>query len=211
MDIKYIMQERHTVRKYKDELISEDIKDKINVKIIELCHDHDVSVGLETDGATALRGVMTKFMSSNVKNMLVFKGDRYQVGYVAAELMLFIQELGLNSWFVGGSINRKKIGEDVVALLVFGHGQTNGKGHQTKTISQVSDYQPNRYPEWYLAGLNACLLAPTAFNKQHFYVDYNNGNPQIYMKTGPYAELEAGILSYFFEKASGYKLTYGEA
>ncbi|WP_040468658.1 nitroreductase family protein [Limosilactobacillus gastricus] len=211
MDIKYIMQERHTVRKYKDELISANIKDKINAKIIELCHAHDISVDLETDGKTALRGIMTKFMSSNVKNVIAFKGDRYQVGYVAAELMLFIQELGLNSWFVGGSINRKKLGEDVVALLAFGYGQTNGKGHQTKTISQVSDYQPNRFPEWYLVGLNASLLAPTAFNKQHFYVDYNNGNPQIHVKTGPYAELEAGILSCFFEKSSGHKLTYGEA
>lgn len=72
MDIKYIMQERHTVRKYKDELISEDIKDKINAKIIELCHAHDISVDLEIDGKTALRGIMTKFMSSNVKNCLLF-------------------------------------------------------------------------------------------------------------------------------------------
>lgn len=52
------------------------------------------------------------------------------------------------------------------------------------------------------------LLAPTALNRQPYYFNYNNGHVQLQVKESEYAEIEAGILSWYFENASAHKLTY---
>lgn len=202
-----LIRERHTVRKYLDMPVSNKLKNTINERLNQLCNDYQVETELKEDGKSALNGIMAKLMSGNIENVIIFKGDQYHVGYVAAEIMLYIQSLGLNSWFIGGSINRKKLGEDVVAMIPFGYGQTNGKAHKLKKVNQVSNFQSNKYPNWFLNGVTACLLAPTALNKQSFYINYNNGDVQLHVKESKYSRIEAGILSYFFENASGHKLT----
>ncbi|KRL92253.1 nitroreductase family protein [Limosilactobacillus equigenerosi] len=207
MEIDDLMQQRHTVRKYQNRLISANIKEKISTQLNKLSMDYQINTEIRDDGKNALHGLMAKLMSDNVKNVIVFKGDNYHVGYVAAKLMLFIQQLGLNTWFVAGSINREKLGEETVGILVFGYGKTDGKAHKLKRVVQVSDYQSNKFPAWYLEGIKGCLLAPTAFNKQLFKLSYNNGNIKLQVKNSSYAKVEAGILSYFFEQGSGRKIT----
>lgn len=208
MELERLMKERHTVRKYSDELVSSYLKGRIREKLNQLCINHRIKAFLEEDSISDTLGFIARLRSSNVENVILFKGDHYNVGYVAAEIMILIQSLGLNSWFIGSSINRNILEEDIVAIVVFGYGQTNGKAHRSKKVRQVSDYQPNRFPDWYFKGITASLLAPTALNRQPYYFNYNNGHVQLQVKESEYAEIEAGILSWYFENVSAHKLTY---
>lgn len=65
-------------------------------------------------------------------------------------------------------------------------------------------------PEWFLNGMNAALLAPTAMNQQKFYFELlNDGNVKACCGKGFYTKLDLGIVKYHFESASGKKVVGG--
>ena len=54
------------------------------------------------------------------------------------------------------------------ALIAFGHGETQGAPHKNKPLQAVCNRTENM-PEWFLNGMEAALLAPTAMNQQKFF------------------------------------------
>lgn len=58
-------------------------------------------------------------------------------------------------------------GEKLVAVLSLGYGENPGVSHKSKSISELSNYTDGM-PEWFKAGLEAAMLAPTAMNQQKF-------------------------------------------
>ena len=59
--------------------------------------------------------------------------------------------------------------------------------------------------EWFKAGLEAAILAPTAINQQKFFVSLENDEPVITTKGGPMTKIDLGIVKYNFEAASEHK------
>ena len=61
-------------------------------------------------------------------------------------------------------------------------------------------------PAWFLDGLNAALLAPTAVNQQKFKLILRDGN-KVQAKTlfslAGYTQMDLGIIKYHFEIAAG--------
>ena len=58
-------------------------------------------------------------------------------------------------------------------------------------------------PEWFLTGMEAALLAPTAMNQQQFFFELlpDNTVKQTCGK-GVYTKLDLGIVTYHFETIS---------
>ena len=59
-------------------------------------------------------------------------------------------------------------------------------------------------PEWFAAGMDAVLTAPTAMNQQKFHftlVDDNKVKAKALF--GPYAKMDLGIAKYHFELGAG--------
>ena len=52
-------------------------------------------------------------------------------------------------------------------VIAVGYGKTQGVAHKSKSIREVVKTEPP-YPDWFTAGVNAALLAPTAMNQQKF-------------------------------------------
>lgn len=95
-----------------------------------------------------------------------------RLGYAGADLILYAQTLGLNTWWVGGTFNRKRVGERAsaerpVGIVAVGLGATQGKPHKSKSAADISSYE-GEAPRWFSRGVEAALLAPTALNKQAF-------------------------------------------
>ena len=62
-------------------------------------------------------------------------------------------------------------------------------------------------PDWFRAGAQAALLAPTAVNQQKFKMGIEDGEPVIRTAgIGPYTRIDLGIVKYHFELASGHKV-----
>lgn len=123
---------------------------------------------------------------------------------------LFRGSLGLNSCWVamthGKSQADVRKGEKQICLIAFGHGETQGAPHKNKPLQAVCNRTENM-PEWFLNGMEAALLAPTAMNQQKFFFElFSDSKVNAVCGKGFYTKLDLGIVKYHFEIASGRKL-----
>ena len=128
-------------------------------------------------------------------------------GYCGADLMLYAQTLGLNTWWVGGTYNRKGAqekseGAKPVGIIAVGYGQTQGVPHKTKTAEQVSSYD-GEAPQWFKNGIEAALLAPTALAKQAFTIKGKGNKVSISCDNGIFTGVDTGLVKYHFELGAG--------
>ena len=124
-----------------------------------------------------------------------------------ADLMLYCQTLGLNTWWVGGTFNRMKMeekakGEKVIGIIALGYGATQGKPHKSKDPSEVATYE-GETPLWFKRGVAAALLAPTALNKQNFQIYGKGDEVSIAYEPGTFAGEDLGLVKYHFKLGAG--------
>lgn len=58
-------------------------------------------------------------------------------------------------------------------------------------------------PKWFLNGVNAALLAPTAVNQQKFTFILNGSQVSAKAGLGFYSKMDLGIVKYHFEIGAG--------
>ena len=102
---------RHSVRKYKDSPIPEEILTILRNKIWEVNKEAGLHVQLVTDEPKAYRGVMAYGSFSGVKNYFVMAGKKGEdldekIGYYGEQLVLLAQTLGLNTCWTGLSYSK---------------------------------------------------------------------------------------------------------
>ncbi|MCR5314023.1 MAG: nitroreductase [Bacteroidaceae bacterium] len=211
MTIKEAIFVRHTVRKYKDVAIDADIVRRLNERIDYINKEHDLNIKLVLNNGNGIWTFMKIFFAKNVKNYLVLAGKNREgideeLGYYGAELMLFAQTLGLNSWWVGGTYNKSVAastdGSVTTGVIVLGYGLTNGEQHKSKQMAEVCSYKGDM-PKWFKDGIESILLAPTAMNKQGFFLEGDGRKVTLTCKNGQYTGTDKGIVKYHFEVAAG--------
>lgn len=215
MNIIEAMEKRHTVRKYTEQKISDETQNRIKRKIDELNKQHGLSMTLITESKDAFRGFVKWFIAKGVRNYLILAGNESddleeKLGYCGIEVALLAQQSGLNSWWVGSTYHKEKVtemisadsGEKVVGIIALGYGATDGKPHKSKSIEEVTEYN-GEAPEWFLKGVRAALLAPTALNKQAFLLKADGNEVSIVCNNGIYSHIDKGIVKYCFETGAG--------
>lgn len=213
MTIKEAMKERHMVRKYIDKPIPSDLVEKLNARIAENNQTYSLSLSLVTGNADGL-GALAKMLGKGVKNYIVLAGPDSadldeKLGYCGADMILYAQTLGLNTWWVGGMYNAKGAQKNmnrgdvrINGVLAIGYGQTQGVPHKSKTTAEISSYKGTA-PQWFIEGVNALLLAPTALNKQAFTVRGDGNKVYLTCDSGHFAGIDLGIGKYHFEVGAG--------
>ena len=94
-------------------------------------------------------------------------------GYWGERLVLKAQMMGLNTCWVALTFSKVKSaytlgeGEKLAAVIALGHGATQGAPRKSKTMDEVTKVD-GPMPDWFRAGMEAVLLAPTAVNQQKF-------------------------------------------
>ena len=222
MTILEAIEARHSVRRYTDAPIQEEVLDVLRKKIEEVNHIGHLHVQLVTDEPKAFSGLMAYGAFSGVRNYLVMAGKKddsldERIGYYGEQLVLLAQTLGLNTCWAGASY--KKIpgtyeltdDEKIGCYIALGYGITQGHGHKVKARSEVSNAS-DMTPAWFNKGVDAALLAPTAVNQQKFRIEYLGTNdddvlPKVSAKPTfsmmGYAKMDLGIVKYHFEVAAG--------
>ena len=132
------------------------------------------------------------------------------LGYASADLMLYAQTIGLNTWWIGGTFNRKYVTaieptKYIPGIVAVGHGLTQGVPHKSKSPDKVSSYEGDgsAVPQWFIDGVEAALLAPTALNRQAFKISGNGNKVSLTYAGGPLSDVDKGIVKYFFELGAG--------
>lgn len=93
-------------------------------------------------------------------------------------------------------------GEKLCAVIALGYGITPGVAHQSKAIHEVSKTE-GPMPEWFKAGVEAALLAPTAMNQQKFMFELKGNQVDVTTQKGFYTKIDLGIVKYHFELGAG--------
>ncbi len=215
MTIYEAIQERHSVKIYKKDPIPTEILKDLNSRIKELNAEYNVDLKLVTDNSRFINTAYKFSFTKNVNNCIVLSGKNRPgldetIGYVGADIMLYAQTLGLNSWWVSGVINKGEIREDtdikpgylIPGIIVIGYGENNGKPHKSKSLEDISTYRGNA-PYWFYKGVGCVLLAPTANNKQAFIIEGDGNKVHITCDNGSFSGLDLGIAKYHFEVGAG--------
>lgn len=212
MDLKRAMRQRHTVRKFTSEPLSVELISQLNDRVRANNERLGLAISLRVGDESALPGALKLFFAKGVRNYFVLAGsDRpgldEDLGYASADLMLFAQALGLNTWWIGGTFSRKNVeqavsGKKVIGIVVVGFGATPGTAHKSKTAAEVSSYEGPE-PQWFADGVQAALLAPTALNKQCFRIAGAGNKVSITENGGAFSGADIGIVKYHFELGAG--------
>lgn len=212
MDLKEAMQKRHMVRKYIDKSLPDDLINRINERISMNNEKHKLSMKLMINNNKGVNSIMKLIMAKGVNNFIILAGDNSEnlderLGYSGADIMLYAQTLGLNTWWVGGTFNRSVSqyveNKKVTGIIAIGYGESQGKPHKSKMVEDVSKYNGTVIPSWFISGVDGALLAPTALNKQDFMIIGDGNKVKIECDNGIFTESNVGLIKYHFELGAG--------
>lgn len=208
------IKERHSVRAYLDKEIEEE-KLQILRQDIDKCNEEgDLHFQLVLNEPEAFKSTLAHYGKfRGVKNYIACVGKKAKdlserVGYYGERLVLLLQTLNLNTCWVALTFKKVpnvfeiKEDEELVCVISFGYGETQGKPHKIKKYEDVCKVK--NPPEWFKKGVEAALLAPTAINQQKFKISLTEDKVEIKRYgLGIYTKIDLGIVKYHFEVGSG--------
>lgn len=216
MDTMELMERRHSVRQYTDRVIEPEKRQVLDAMIEEINEANGLHIQAFYDEPRCFDSFKAHYGKfTGVSNYIALvgpKGDKADetLGYWGEKLVLEAQEMGLNTCWValthGKSLADVSKGERQGCLIALGYGCTNGHPRKSKSVSEVSNYVEGM-PDWFLDGVKAALLAPTAINQQKFRFELlPGGEVRATCGRGAYTRMDLGIAKYHFEAVTGRKV-----
>lgn len=216
MDTFEIMKQRHSVRQYTDRPIEPEKRAVLDGLAAEINREKGLHIQIFYEEPQCFDSMLAHYGKfSGVRNYVALVGPKSAaleetLGYAGEQLVLRAQELGLNTCWVAMTHGKSKAeiarGEKQVCLIALGYGCTSGEGHKVKALTEVCSYREG-LPEWFLKGMEAALLAPTALNQQKFFFTLQpDGGVTVSSGKGLYTKLDLGIVKYHFECGSSRKI-----
>ena len=195
MDTLRALELRHSVRSYTDQPLSGDVLTTLQKLVKEANKEGGLHIQLVLDRPKAFRGPM-----------IAKKNKGEELGYYGQKIVLEAQKLGLNTCWASGTFGKDADaydidrGEKLFAVIAVGYGTTNGNPHKSKSFDDV--VKGKDLPDWFTAGANAALQAPTAMNRQPFTLSLGKKDKVVLDKA---SGLDRGILKYNFEVGAAAK------
>ena len=214
MSITEAMNTRHSVRQYTDKALGEGVVLALKEEIDACNRESGLHIQLVTNEPKAFDGFMAHYGKfSGVTNYIAMIGKKGPTleetcGYYGERLVLFAQQLGLNTCWVAMTYSKIKTafvlssGEKLCIVIALGYGATQGVPHKSKTIQDVVKAE-EPLPGWFQDGVKAALLAPTAMNQQKFTFSLTDNRVSVKEGMGFYAKIDLGIVKYHFEIGAG--------
>lgn len=212
-NVEKTIKSRHSVRKFIDKQIDEDVVNKLNGLIRECNMEGNLNIQLVlNDGETFDKFILHYGKIQNAKNYLAMIGKKdkkleEKIGYYGEKIVLESQELGLNTCWVAGTYSKGSVkatineDEKLVCIIAIGYGENQGTPHKGKDFDDVSITKD--VPDWYRKGIEYSLLAPTAINQQKFKFELLGNTVLLKSGIGPMAKIDMGIVKYHFELGAG--------
>ena len=217
-DIIEAMKQRHAVREYDgDRKIEQDKLDILNERISSINKESGLHIQLVTGEPKAFDGFMAHYGKfSGITNYIALIGKKdsslnEKCGYYGEQLVLLAAQLGLDTCWVAMSYAKVKNaydiakGEKLCCVISLGYGKTHGIPHKSKSAQEVAVIKEDT-PKWFIDGVNAALLAPTAMNQQKFGFMLDGDKVIAKAGKGILSDIDLGIVKYHFEIGADRKL-----
>lgn len=207
-----LIKNRHSVRKYKTDSLTEEHINKIN-ELLEDINKNDLSFKLITNENIFKNLILGYGFIKNCNNYIVLSGKddtelEEKVGYYGELLVLKLLEMGINTCFVGGTYKKKKVKNDLplshrrVLVLAIGYGVNNGTLAKTKTFDNISISKD--VPDWYKKGIEMVLYSPSAVNQKKWQFEFVAPDGVRAISGGKfYPSVDLGIAKLHFEIGAG--------
>lgn len=202
---------RHSVRNYQDKRIDRELIDKLEAQIAKLNEKGNIHLQFIEDAASTFNKLFNRASGlGSAPSVIACIGPDddtldERIGYYGQKLVIYAQQLGLNTCWVG-TFNRKKIpvviedGQKLVIAIAIGYGANQGKQSKSKTADEIVIDLADDAPDWFKAGVEAALLAPTAINQQKFEIIYTrSGDVEFKDLGGVLSRIDIGIVKCNFE------------
>lgn len=214
MELYEAMRQRHSVRSYTSKKIEGEVKENLTEYIRQCNKEGGLNMQLVLNEPKAFSGFMAHYGNfSGVQNYIAVIGPKgpdldEKCGYYGEKIVLYAQQLGLNTCWVALTYSKTKgayhieAGEKLVLVIAIGYGAAHGTAHKSKSPEAVSNIN-NTSPEWFKKGVAAALLAPTAVNQQKFTLSLDGKKVTASAGRGFYTKVDLGIIKYHFEIGAG--------
>ena len=214
MDIQQAVEVRRSVRSFTSQPIELEAIVELQASVDECNAVSGLNMQLrfgETRGFSGLRGFMVK----NAVNYLAIVGKDNAVleelgGYWGEKLVLRATQLGLGSLWFGMGSKKEMVAiardERLLISIILGYAaKASGSPRKTKPAERLYLIENgNEPPEWFLAGIRATQLAPTARNQQCFRITLlEDGKVKAESLGGMMANIDLGIVKCHFEIGAG--------
>ncbi len=148
------------------------------MSFIEPCsRESGLHLQLVTDEPNAFNSFMAHYGNfSGVRNYIVLAGKKEK----------------------GKTVFQLDPGEKLCLVIAVGYGTSEGGPHKTKPRESVMHTEQTP-PDWFLRGIDAALLAPTAMNQQKFVFSLKGNTVTAKAGIGFYSKIDLGIAKYHFE------------
>ena len=211
------MKKRRSIRKYKDEPVSQDILRILEENIERINAEHNLHFQVMTNNKSAFKNIFAKYGGfknpANYISLVAKKDDDISVGYYGEELVLLLESLDIGTCWIAGSYKKAntlaeiKEDEKLYCIISFGYKDEERGPHKSKKISQVLKGEAS---DLIIKGVEASLLAPTAINMQNFEFEIKNSNVYLRKKFGFFSLINLGIVKYHFEKITNIEVKIEE-
>jgi len=218
MDLREAVIKRHSVRRYLDKAIEDELIDKLNYEIDAINKESGLDIQLITNEPLAFSSFLAHYGKfENCKNYITIcgkKGLEEKVGYYGERLVLVAQMLGLNTCWVALTYSRKKVpvkakrGEKFYIVISVGYGRNRGLPRKSKKMEELCRVN-GEIPKWFENGMDFAMRAPTATNQQKFLltlIDESTVKAKSYL--GPCHKIDLGIVKYHFEVGADRKINW---
>lgn len=213
MTIREAIDARHSVRAYTTQPIEGETLEALEAEITRVNRLSGLSIRLVRNDPDTIAGLRAYGAFSNAVNYLALVGpddDKLypHCGYWGEHLVLFAETIGLSTCWIAGSYQKKRAKKAfeadgaLAAIIAIGYAAKPGKPHKSKRFDQVVRLTEPA-PDWFVLGVEAALLAPTAINQQKFRFTLVDGKPYVKALRGPYSRIDAGIVQYHFDVGAG--------
>ena len=209
------IRQRHSVRSFQDRPLEPSIKEDLAQLVAQCNAKGNLHLQLVTDEPKAFDCFLSHYGKfSGITNYFALCGKPApdldeRLGYWGEQLVLRAQQLGLNTCWVGLTFAKVQgaytleAGEKLRLVIALGYGLSEGKQHKSKRPEQVSrSLLPSgeAVPEWFQAGVDAALLAPTAVNQQKFlFTLHDDHTVSATAGIGFFSKVDLGIAKLHFE------------
>ena len=220
MTLKEAIAARHSVRKYTDAPIEPEKQSILLEAIRKANAAANLNIQLVTNEPKAFAaGNILSFsygVFHGVRNYLVMAAPndaKEAIGYHGEHIVLLAQTLGLNSCWVGltykevPGVFHLRHGDKLHCVIALGYGTTQGVQHKMKNINSLVDAPVHlSLPSWFMEGMNAVALAPSAVNQQKYGFNLLDGNvveAKSRFSWVGYTQIDLGIAKCHFEIGAG--------
>lgn len=211
---------RHSVRQYRNEGIDKDTAFNLRGFIRECNTCGGINMQLVLNDPHTFTGMLARYgRFQNVNHYIAVVGSaasdvEERCGYYGEKVVLYAQQLGLNTCWVAMSFKKGKCQAKIAAdeklylVIAVGYGENQGTPHQMHP-AEYFDGTSGQTPDWYRNGLEQVRFAPSAKNQQKFRFELKGDKVFASPGRGFYTAIDLGIAKWHFEIGAGQAVLWG--